>query len=345
MPGPRPRRVQSVIDAVEGGELDESLVDAAVLRVLRIVERAAKTPKGGTFDEGAHHALARRIAAAGMVLLKNDGVLPLSDAGEVAVIGRAAVDPQIQGRGSSQISPTRVDSPLEELRRLLGRARVSYADGYDQVQSHRADLIAEATALAAGVEVAVVFATLPDTKESEGRDRTDLEIGEQQVALIEAVAAVQPRTVVVLFNGSAVSLSPWVGQVAAVVEAWYAGQAAGGAVADVLTGAVNPSGRLAETFPVRLEDTPAYLDFPGDRDTVRYGEGRYVGYRWYDARRIPVQFPFGHGLSYTTFSHSEARASATTIDAGPRSDGPRDGLQYREPRGERRGPGLREADA
>ena len=294
----------------------ERVVDEAALRVLRIVERAARTPKGGTFDEEAHHALARRVAAQGIVLLKNDGVLPLSDAGNVAVIGRAAMHPQIQGRGSSQITPTRIDSPLDELASLLGGGRVRYAAGYDEVQSDRADLIARAVAIAAAADVAVVFVTLPDSKETEGRDRTDLEIGDQQVALIEAVAAVQPRTVVVLFNGSAVSLSPWVDRVAAVVEAWYAGQAAGGAVADVLTGAVNPSGRLAETFPVRLEDTPAYLDFPGDRDTVRHGEGIFVGYRWYDARRLDVQFPFGHGLSYTTFGYRDAEASMTTIDPG-----------------------------
>ncbi len=162
-------------------------------------------------------------------------------------------------------------------------------------------------------DVAIVFVAMPLDKESEGGDRTDLDLTPQHVDLIRAVCAVQPRTVVVLFNGSAVAVAPWVDGTAAVLEAWLSGQAAGGAVADVLFGVVNPSGRLAETFPLRLEDTPAYLDFPGDGDRVRYGEGLYIGYRWYEARELPVAFPFGHGLSYTTFRYDAARASATTF--------------------------------
>ena len=310
MPGPRPRRVRSVLEAVRTGVLDEATVDEAALRVLRVITKASATPKGEPFDAAAHHELARHVAADGMVLLKNDGVLPLSGGGRLAVIGRAAKEPRIQGGGSSQITPTSVDIPITELARLSGGADITYAEGYVDGDAERPDLVAEAVAIAAASDVAIVYVALPLSKESEGGDRTDLDLGSQQVTLIRAISAAQPRTVVVLFNGSAISLAPWIDGTAAVIEAWLSGQATGGAVADVLFGVVNPSGRLAETFPLRLEDTPAYLNFPGDGDRVRYGEGMFIGYRWYDARRLPVMFPFGHGLSYTTFAYSNARVSA-----------------------------------
>ena len=316
MPGPRPRRVQSVVDAVSSGALDETVVDTSVLRILGVIEHANATPKGGTFDAAAHHALARRIAGEGMVLLKNDGTLPLQREGRIAVIGRAAVEPRIQGGGSSHITPTSIDEPLAELRRLAGTAEVEYVAGYDADGSGRPEQIREAVELASESDVAVIYASLPVSKESEGFDRTDIDLTDQQIALTGAISMVQPKTVVVLSNGSAVACASWLGDVAAVLEAWYAGQATGGAIADILFGDVDPSGRLAETFPVRLEDTPAYLDFPGDRDTVRYSEGNFIGYRWYDARRIPVTFPFGHGLSYTTFEYGPAELSSSSIDAG-----------------------------
>ena len=251
-----------------------------------------------------------------MVLLKNEAILPLSPTGRIAVIGRAAQAPRIQGGGSSQTTPTSVDIPLHEIERVGGEAVVTYAAGYDESGADRPDLIAEAVEHARDADVAVLFITLPLSKEFEGADRTDLDLTPQQVALITAVAQAQPRTVVVLSSGSAVVMSEWIDQVPAVLQAWYAGQAAGGAIADILFGAVNPSGKLAETFPLRLEDTPAYLNFPGEGDTVRYGEGLFIGYRWYDARRTPVLFPFGHGLSYTTFAYANGRASASTVDEG-----------------------------
>ncbi len=313
MPGPRPRRVRAVIEAVRSGVLDERVVDEAALRVLRVIVRASETPKGGSFDVAAHHDLARRIAANGMVLLKNDGVLPLSAGGRLAVIGRAAKEPRIQGGGSSQITPTRVDVPIDELAHLARDAEVVYAEGYDDGDAERPDLVAEAVAAAAAADAAVVFIAMPMTRESEGGDRTDMDLTPQHVALLTAVCSSQPSTIVVLFNGSAVSLTPWMDGAAAVLEAWLSGQAAGGAVADILFGVVNPSGRLAETFPLRLEDTPAYLNFPGDGDRVRYGEGLYIGYRWYEARHQPVAFPFGHGLSYTTFKYQNIRTSAQSV--------------------------------
>ena len=310
MPGPRPRRAQSLVDAVRSGALDETVVDESVSRILRIGGLVERRPEARPFDPAEHHALARRIAAAGAVLLKNDGLLPLPREGRIAVVGRAAVEPRIQGGGSSETTPAQVDVPLEEMDRQSGAAEIAYAEGYLDDDEPQPDLIAEAARTAAGADVAVVFVGLPPSKESEGFDRSDLDLPTSQVALIQAVATAQPRSVVVLFNGSAVALEPWIGPVAAVLETWYAGQAAGGAIADVLFGDVDPSGRLAETFPVRIEDTPAYLDFPGDGDRVSYGEGQFIGYRWYDARRIPVSFPFGYGLSYTTFAYGDPRVSA-----------------------------------
>jgi beta-glucosidase len=312
MPGPRPRRVRAVIDAVARGAIDEAAVDRAVLRILRVIEKTQRTSNDAPHvDTLAHHALARRIAGEGMVLLKNDGLLPLRPGGRIAVIGHAARNPRIQGGGSSQTTPTLIDDPLEELSKLAGDAEIIYAEGYDADGTGRPDQLEDAVQAARRADVAVVYVGLPLAKESEGGDRTDIDLPEQQVRLVEAVTAVQPRTVVVVFSGSAVACEPWVERTSALLEAWYAGQAAGGAIADILFGIVNPSGRLAETFPVRLEDTPAYLNFPGEGDTVRYGEGIFIGYRWYEARQIPVTFPFGHGLSYTTFAYDKAWASAS----------------------------------
>jgi beta-glucosidase len=313
MPGPRERRVQSVVDAVRGGRLDEAVLDASVRRILGIVLRAAETPKGASFDAEAHHALARRIATRGMVLLKNDGILPLQDVRRIAVIGRAAQEAHFQGGGSSHMNPTQVDVPLAELAKLAGGAEITFAEGYPADDSRRPDLIDDAVAAARAGDVALLYVALPTFKESEGHDRADLDLTAHQVALIRAVTGAQPKSVVILNNGSAVTMSAWVDDAAAVLEAWLMGQAGGGAIADILFGVVNPSGKLAETFPLRLEDTPAFLNHPGENDVVRYGEGIFIGYRYYDVRDQPVLFPFGHGLSYTSFAYANPRVSATTF--------------------------------
>ncbi len=313
MPGPRPRRVQDVVDAVRSGSLDEAVLDEAARRILRIVFKAAETPKGGEFDQAAHHALARRIAGEGMVLLKNDGILPLKGVRRIAVIGRAAQEPHFQGGGSSHINPTQVDVPLAELEKLAGGAEITFSEGYPPDDSSRADLIDAAVAAARAAEVALLYIALPTYKESEGYDRADLDLTGQQVALIKAVTAVQPRTIVILNNGSAITMSDWLDGAAAVLEAWMMGQAGGGAIADVLFGVVNPSGKLAETFPLRLADTPAYINYPGGHGQVRYGEGIFIGYRYYDMKEQPVLFPFGYGLSYTTFEYSAPRVSAASF--------------------------------
>ena len=313
MPGPRERRVQAVIDAVRSGELDESVLDEAVRRILEIVFKAAETPKGGSFDVDKHHSLARRVAGEGMVLLKNNGILPLQAPESIAVIGRSAKNAYYQGGGSSHINPTRVDNPFEELKKLAGEAKLSYADGYPQDESFSQALIDEACDRASSADVALIYLSLPATKESEGYDRPDLDLTPHQVALIKAVTNVQPKTVIILNNGAPVAMREWIDSTAAVLEAWMMGQAGGGAIADVLFGKLNPSGKLAETFPLRLVDTPAYINYPGENGSVHYGEGIFVGYRYYDARQIPIQFPFGYGMSYTTFDYQNPRVSSQSF--------------------------------
>ncbi|HNB51098.1 MAG TPA: glycoside hydrolase family 3 C-terminal domain-containing protein [Anaerolineales bacterium] len=310
MPGPQDRRVKAVVEAVRSGDLDEAVLDESVRRILTIVFKTKETPKTGTFDVDAHHELAHQIAAEGMVLLKNNGLLPLKGHHHIAVIGRAAEHAHFQGGGSSHINPTKVAVPFKELQAHLPDAELTYAEGYPTDNSFRQGMIDQAVELAQTADVAVLYIALPTFKESEGYDRQDLDLTVQQVALIKAVAHVQPNTVVVLNNGAPVDMRVWIDDVAAVLEGWMMGQAGGIAIADVLSGKVNPSGKLAETFPFKLSDTPSHINWPGGAGEVRYGEGLYIGYRYYDAKDMPVLFPFGHGLSYTTFAYSNPRVSA-----------------------------------
>ena len=313
MPGPRERRVKAVIEAVRSGELDEAALDEAAGRILGIVFKAAETVKGGSFEAGKNHALARRVAGEGMVLLKNNGLLPLKDHEKIAVIGRSAQEAYYQGGGSSHINPTQLDNPYEELQKLVGETELSYVEGYPEDESFDQALIDQAVDNARAAEVALLYVSLPATKESEGYDRPDLDFSSHQVALINAVTAVQPDTVVILNSGAPVVMSEWIDGAAAVLEAWMMGQAGGGAIADILYGEVNPSGKLAETFPIKLADTPAYINYPGENGTVRYGEGMFIGYRYYEAKEVPTQFPFGYGMSYTTFGYQNPQVSAETF--------------------------------
>jgi len=313
MPGPRERRVKAVVEAVRSGVLDESVLDESVRRILGIVFKAAETTKDGSFDTAMHHALARRIAAEGMVLLKNNRILPLKDQQHIAVIGLAAKEAHFQGGGSSHINPTQVDNPFKELQKLAGDTELTYAEGYPAGTTFDQSLIDAAVKNARSADVTLLYLALPDSKESEGYDRADLDLTPQQVALIKAVTAVQPMTVVILNNGAPVVMSEWIDGTAAILEGWMMGQAGGGAIADVLYGKVNPSGRLAETFPLKLVDTPAHINFPGGNGEVRYGEGIFIGYRYYDAKEIPVQFSFGYGMSYTTFTYKNPKVSAASF--------------------------------
>jgi beta-glucosidase len=310
MPGPREWRVKGVIEAVRSGKLGESVLDEAVRRILEVVFKAAETKKGGSFDVLRHHALARRVAGEGMVLLKNNGILPLKMQKQIAVIGRAAKEAYFQGGGSSHINPTQLDNPYEELQKMVGDTELSYAEGYPDDESFDQALIDEACKNANSAETALLYISLPATKESEGYDRADLDLTSHQIALIKAVSALQPNTIVILNNGAPLVMSEWIEGTAAVLEAWMMGQAGGGAIADVLYGKVNPSGKLAETFPLRLTDTPAYINYPGENGSVRYGEGIFMGYRYYDTKEVPTLFPFGYGMSYTTFDYQTPKVSA-----------------------------------
>jgi beta-glucosidase len=307
----------AVVDAVRSGELDESVLETSVTRVLRLVEQSQPAlAEGGSFSDDEHHALARRAAHESAVLLKNDGgTLPLrpQPGSRVAVVGEFARTPRYQGAGSSQVNPTRLDVPLDELRAGMGdQVQVDFAAGFGVGTTDSDEqLRGEAVELARGADYVLVFLGLPAEDESEGFDRTHMDLPASQVALVEALAEVHDRLIVVLANGSSVQLSTWEDKVAAILECWLSGQAAGGAIADLLLGVANPSGKLAETIPVRLEDNPSYLNFPGDSQIVRYGEGIFVGYRAYERLRQEVSYPFGFGLSYTTFAISDLNVSVT----------------------------------
>ncbi|MHA7274833.1 glycoside hydrolase family 3 C-terminal domain-containing protein [Arthrobacter sp. TMT4-20] len=308
MPGPSPKSDEAVTAAVEQGRLDRSDLDRSAARMIQLSERVSSGRRDGvTVDLDAHHLLAREAAAASIVLLKNDGnMLPLQAASSYAVIGDFAQNPRYQGGGSSHVNPARLDTPLEEFRSLAGAAEVTFAQGFtidDTVAP--AYFREEAVTVARNADAAVVFLGLSAQQESEGFDREHIELPSEQLELLKDILAVQPRTVVVLAHGGVLQLSTGVTEAPAVVDGALLGQAAGGAIADVLFGRVNPSGRLAETVPLRIEDVPSYPYFPGRQGKVRYAEGLFVGYRWYDTRKMAVSFPFGHGLSYTTFEYSD----------------------------------------
>lgn len=305
MPSSCGMRDAEIVKAVRCGRLPESVLDRAVTRILRIVQRYLDGRRpGAVFDRDADHELAREIASQCMVLLKNeDHILPLDKTVPAAFIGKFAQSPRFQGGGSSHINCHKVESALE----MAKDYPVTYAQGYETSDDViRDDLIAEAVAAAKAAKVAVVFAGLPDIFESEGYDREHMRLPDCQNALIEAVAAANPNTVVVLHGGSPVEM-PWLGKVKGVLEAYLCGQAVGGATVQILYGDVNPSGHLAETFPVKLEDNPSYVAYQGEGDVTEYREGVFVGYRYYATKKMPVLFPFGYGLSYTTFAISNLR--------------------------------------
>ncbi|HPZ51099.1 MAG TPA: glycoside hydrolase family 3 C-terminal domain-containing protein, partial [Propionibacteriaceae bacterium] len=298
---------KAVAAALESGDIDEATVDQAYSRIVKVLQRSAETvaTANGEFDADAHHVLAREAAAQAVVLLTNDGVLPLAKESKVAVIGEFARTPRYQGAGSSRVNPTRLDNSLDAIRELAG-ADVAFAPGFTTApgQELADDAADQAVAIAKEADVVLMFLGLGESHESEGYDRTTCDLPAEQLALLDAVLAVNSNVVVVLSNGSSV-LVPFASRVRAVVEGWLLGQAGGPVLADVLYGVINPSGKTTETIPHRLQDVPSYPYFPGDASGVRYGEGLFVGYRGYDVRGQDVAFPFGHGLSYTTFSYSD----------------------------------------
>lgn len=302
-----------LVKAVNEGKIPESAVDRAAERIVIIVLRYLEhRDPAAMFDRGVHHHLARRIARESMVLLKNEkNLLPIRGNQKVAFIGKFAKEPRFQGGGSSHINASEILSAWQAVRSVHGD--VTYAQGYDTNEDKiLPELIGEAVETAKAADMAVLFLGLPDAFESEGYDREHMRLPDCQAALLQEVLKVQPRVAVVLHNGSPVEM-PWADRVPAILEAYLGGQAVGGAVVDLLFGAASPCGKLAETFPQRLEDNPSYLNFPGDGDTVEYREGIYVGYRYYDKKKMDVRFPFGHGLSYTSFAYANLRLSADQI--------------------------------
>lgn len=308
---------RKIVDAVRNGSLPEEVLDKAVERILNLIFKAVDNRKeNASYDRKAHHQLAREVAAECMVLLKNkDGILPLKKKGTIAVIGEFAKRPRYQGGGSSHVNPTMLDDVYEEIRKAAGNdANVIYSQGYSLEKDETDEtLLNEAKKAAIEADVAVIFAGLPEHYESEGYDRQHMKMPESHCTLIEEVAKVQPNVVVVLSNGSPVEM-PWIDKAKAVLEAYLGGQAMGGAVADLLFGDANPSGKLAETFTEELSHNPSFLNFPGEGDRVEYREGIFVGYRYYDMKNIKPLFPFGYGLSYTTFEYSDLKISKEDIN-------------------------------
>ena len=311
MPGSGGHTDAEIVEAVKNGTLEESVLDTAVERILNIIFKYTDNRQEGRFNLEADHEIAKEIAEESMVLLKNDGILPLK-AGEqkIAFIGKFAEKPRFQGGGSSHINSFKVESALDAVKAYT---EVAYAQGYD-VKEDKIDeaMVKEAVETAKNADVAVIFAGLPDTFESEGYDREHMRMPDCQNYLIQEILKVQKNVVVVLHNGSPVEM-PWADEVSAVLEAYLCGQAVGAAEADILFGKVNPSGKLAETIPYHLEDNPSYLNFPGDGQKVEYKEGVFVGYRYYDTKKMPVRYPFGYGLSYTTFEYSDLQLSKERI--------------------------------
>lgn len=314
-----------IVKAVQSGELEESVLDTAVERILTMVDKYLTARKDidpasmvhplpssveRGYDVAAHHALARTTAEQSAVLLKNEDILPLQKDKKIAFIGEFAKVPRIQGGGSSHINNTWIESALD-----AAGDSVSYAQGF-HIDEETTDetLLQEAITLAKESDVAVIFAGLPDSFESEGFDRTHLNMPANQNELIARISEVQPNVVVVLHSGSPIAM-PWLDKVAGVLQMYLAGQASGGAAVNLLFGDATPCGKLAETFPLHLEDNPSYLNFPGNREKVCYQEGVFIGYRYYDKKKMDVLFPFGYGLSYTDFTYSNMKVTVNGKNA------------------------------
>lgn len=297
--------------AIESGDMSEEVLDTVVDRLLDLVMKSKESLCDYKYDIQAHHDLARKIAGESMVLMKNDGILPLAEGKKIAVIGEMAKAPRYQGAGSSNINPNKLDNAFDAF--VEAGYAPSYAAGYNS-KSDKPDyaLIADAVAVAEKAEVVFLFAGLTSDYESEGYDREHINIPAAHNELIDAVCGANENVVIVLAGGSPVVM-PWLGKVKAVLNSYLGGQAGGSAVVDIITGKVNPSGKLAETYPTSLEATPCYNFFPGGTKSVHYNESIYIGYRYYDTAEKEVLFPFGFGLSYTNFEYSDLKLSADKI--------------------------------
>ncbi len=320
MPSSGTLNAERIVAAVENGELDEAVLDERIDMVVDLILKSKPAlEKDFKFDIEEHHAVARKVAEGSMVLLKNeDNVLPLKEGQKIAVIGEMAKAPRYQGSGSSVINPTKLDNAYDSL--IEAGVNVTYAQGYykapptkkDKSRKSDTELISEAAVAAKAADVAVVFIGLTEALEAEGYDRADIEIPAEHNALVAEVVKANPNTVVVLAGGAVVHI-PWIDNVKAVLNSGLGGQAGGSAVANILTGKVNPSGKTAETYPLSFEENPVYGNYPGQPVVSEHKESLYVGYRYYDTAKKDVLFPFGYGLSYTTFEYSDIKLSASEI--------------------------------
>lgn len=305
----------NIVRAVQAGMLPEALVDIACEHILKFVftahEARLSKEQAGSLDFVKGHAIAKKAEEASAVLMKNDGILPLNKSQKIAFIGDLAMKPRFQGGGSSTVNAPNVVGAMEAIKNT---AEVIYARGYDGVNSNDT-LIGEAVEAAKIAEICVVFLGLPPALESEGIDRVNMTLPESNNALLDAVLAVNPNVVVVLQTGSPVEL-PWAEQVRAILQMYYGGEAVGEATVNLLFGNVNPSGHLAETWPIKLSDNPSFLFFPGNGNAAEYREGIYVGYRYYETKQMDVRYPFGHGLSYTSFAYSNLHLSSNIMKTG-----------------------------
>ena len=319
--------VDLLLDAFNTGAFPEEVLDRIARRVLTCYYKTCvKDEPVPEVDLAAHHALARKAAAEGAVLLENDGILPLDENCEkkIAVIGAFAREPSNMGGGSGHMNGHTLDIPYDELEKVMGKDSFAYAEGY-QIEIgfppgdvERSDLVAEAAELAKEADLLILFTGYPYGVEGEGYSRPDLMLPKSQRDMLDAVLAVNTNAILIVNTGAPVDLSAYKNKVRAILQGGYAGEAAGGAAVDILFGKSEPGGRLPETYPARVQDTPSYLSFPKYPDVmpdVVYGEGIYIGYRWYDAKDLPVQYPFGYGLSYTTFAYSDLKTDVSQLDA------------------------------
>ena len=328
MPAPGGDAVRELLAAVQSGKITEADVDARLDELLTLVldTSAAVQKHSRSFDADAHHALARRAAAESAVLLKNDGgILPLAAGARVAVIGDFAETPRYQGAGSSAVNSIKVDTLLDCLAQS-GLQCAGFAAGFDRQGRPDADKKAQAVALAQKADTVLLCLGLDEIKESEGLDRVDMKLADNQIELLQAVEQANPNTVVVLNAGASLE-TPWLAHCMALVYGALGGQAGAGAMVDVLTGKVNPGGKLAETWANAYEETPARDNFAGAGRTVQYREGLYVGYRYYQTAGVPVAFPFGYGLSYTSFAYSDLKVTADSVTLTVTNTGARDGAE------------------
>lgn len=305
-----------IVEAIKEGRLREEVLDTVVERILNITFKAVENKKENvTYSKEDHHELARRVARECVVLLKNEeNILPLKKNEKIAVIGELAKQIRYQGGGSSHINPTKLDNTYEEIVKIAGEGNVIYGKGYNLSDDDlNIELVEEAKKVAREVDKVLIFIGLPDRYESEGFDRVHLNIPENQAHLVNELKSINENIIVVLSNGSPIEM-PFVNNVKGIVEGYLTGQASGKAIADVIYGETNPSGKLAETFPIKLSDNPSYLNFPGEVNKVEYKEGIFVGYRYYDKKEMDVLFPFGYGLSYTNFEYSDIEVSSKEIN-------------------------------